>query len=155
MCQFIDRILLYADPFHQMTSLIMAFLLPHHLPRAQMCHYLSVWGGFVQIQKIWHQAKGSLFQIRNKFHHRNVNDCINSCVYLWNFETEGYACLLACKILRISSLMEYPEDIVVKDLNSYIFHKYTQLLIQSLTFRWWNLFRIWNKLPFSAADLVQ
>ena len=72
--------------------------------------------------------KGSLFQIRNKFHHRNVNDCINSCVYLWNFETEGYACLLACKILRISSLMEYPEDIVVKDLNSYIKSLSTEII---------------------------
>ena len=49
-------------------------------------------------------AKGSLFQIRNKFEHRNVkkniNDCVNSCVDLCNFVTEGYVCLLSCKILK-------------------------------------------------------
>lgn len=66
--------------------------------------------------------KGSLFQIRNKFEHRNVkkkvNDCVNSCVDLWNFVTEGYVCLLACKILGISSLTECPEDLVDKDIKS-------------------------------------
>jgi hypothetical protein len=66
--------------------------------------------------------KGSLFQIRNKFEHRNVkkkvNDCVNSCVDLWNFTTEGYVCLLACKILGISSLTECPEDLVDKDIKS-------------------------------------
>ena len=64
--------------------------------------------------------KGSLFQIRSKFEHRNakqkVNDCDNSCVDLWNFAPEGYVCLLACKILGISSLTECREDLVDKDI---------------------------------------
>ena len=68
--------------------------------------------------------KGSIFQIRNKFEHRNVrknvNDCVNSCVDLWNIVTEGYVCLLAYKILGISSLTECPEDLVDKDIDSYI-----------------------------------
>jgi len=68
--------------------------------------------------------KRSIFQIRNKFEHRNVkknvNDCVNSCVDLWNIVTEGYVCLLACQILGISSLTECSEDLVDKDLDSYI-----------------------------------
>jgi hypothetical protein len=39
-------------------------------------------------------------------------------VDLWNFTTEGYVCLLACKILGISSLTECPEDLVDKDIKS-------------------------------------
>jgi hypothetical protein len=65
-------------------------------------------------------SKGSLFQIKNKFGHRGVkrkiSDCINSCVDLWNFTTEGYICLLACMLCEMSSLDDCPEDLECCDI---------------------------------------
>lgn len=68
--------------------------------------------------------KGTLFQIRNMFKYRNVkrktSDCINSCVDLWNFVTEGYICLVACKLCHIKSVEECPEDLLTSNLDHYV-----------------------------------
>lgn len=68
--------------------------------------------------------KGTLFQIRNMFEYRNVkrktSDCINSCVDLWNFVTEGYICLLACRLCHIKSVEECPKDLLTSNLDHYV-----------------------------------
>lgn len=68
--------------------------------------------------------KGTLFQIKNKFGHRNVklkvSDCVNSCVDFWNFVTEGYVCLLACKLMNISSTDQCPEDLITRNVDDYV-----------------------------------
>ena len=61
---------------------------------------------------------------RTKFGHRGVkrkiSDCINNCVDLWNFTTEGYICLLACKLCEMSSLYDCPEDLECCDITKYV-----------------------------------
>ena len=59
--------------------------------------------------------KGTLIQIKNRMQFKNVKkkiaDDINHIVDFWNFITEAFVCLLACKILNISSLEEIPDDL--------------------------------------------
>ena len=58
--------------------------------------------------------RGSLFQIRNAFQHRNVTSDVmksfNHNADLLRFSTEGLASLLAMKLCNIQTLDETPED---------------------------------------------
>lgn len=69
-------------------------------------------------------VSGLFSKSRTKFGHRDVkrkiSDCINNCVDLWNFTTEGYICLLACKLCEMSSLYDCPEDLECCDITKYV-----------------------------------